>query len=146
MKTIKTKKLVLDNAALEEEFFEDVMLIGIVSPLEPHQLIWRIQKATGFLFNRNPEHDIEINGLFFPIYQFNEKGKFIEHIIYTNRKKTDFLLPEARNTDFIWMLKGSLQHAGYESMIPSIIQQINRVDHSFIINPAHLKNRQYLIL
>lgn len=146
MKAIKVKKLVLDNAALEEEFFEDVLLIGIVTPLEPHQLIWRIQKATGFLFKRDPDNDIEANGLFFPIYQLNENDKYIEHVIYTNRKKTDFLLPEARNTDFIWMLKGNLHHAGYETTIPLMLQQLSRIDHCFTINPAHLKNRQYLIL
>lgn len=146
MKAIKQKKLVLDNAILEEEFFEDALIIGIVCPLPSYKFIWHINQAFHFDFIRNHEFEIETKDKFFEVYQFIEHDKLIEHIMYTNRKGTDFLLDDVKNVDFIWMIKGGYLQDRYAIQLADLLKNMNIVNYCVSIDSNQLNSRQHLIL
>jgi len=146
MKTIKTKRQVLDISMIEEEFFEDAFLMGIVCPLPSYRFIWNIEQYFHFLFERRHEFEVEANSGCFEVYTCCEEEKLVEHTIYTNRKGTSYLIPEAKNIDFIWMIKGSYLPAEYRNLLPGNLQNVAIIDHCFIIDAGQLKSRQHLIL
>ena len=51
-------KLKIDNDDLEEEFFCDALIMGIVAPLKDYTLIWNINQMLGYRFVVN--HNLEI--------------------------------------------------------------------------------------
>jgi hypothetical protein len=146
MKAIKQKKQVLDNSMIEDEFFEDAMLIGIVCPLPSYQFVWRINKAFNYMFERTHEFEVEVKNEFYEVYCFAEDEKLIEHTIYVNRKNTHFLLDEIKHIDFIWMIKGGALPQEYTTQLPTYLNEVNAVVHSFILNPQQLKSKHLLIL
>jgi hypothetical protein len=146
MKSIRNKKQVLDNSMLEEEFFEDVILLGIVCALPSYQLIWHINQAFNYQFGRNHEFEIEVKGNFYEVYTYEEHEKMIGHTIYTNRRQTSFLLEEAKNIDFIWMIKGAYLPPEYADFPSGYLNRMKYLTHSFVLNTQQLKSKHLLIL
>jgi hypothetical protein len=145
-KTVKSKKLILDNSMLEEDFFEDVVLIGVVCPLASYRFVWQINQAFSYSFCRHHEYEVELKDVYFEVYNFIEPERLTEHNIFTNRKETHFLLEEAKNIDFIWMIKSSYYSKQYATELLESLKKITSVDHCFQIYPKKLKSRQHLIL
>lgn len=143
---MKAKKLILDNTALEEEFFEDIQLLGMVCPSEAYQFIWRINEAFNYHFVRNTEYDIHVDDTVFSVYTFKQEDRFLEHFIVGNRQRTQFMLPEIKHVDFIWMQKGNIHHQPELALIPKLLPQLKGVVHVFPIESRTLSKRQYLIL
>lgn len=143
---MRAKKLILDNAILEEEFFEDIQLLGIVCPSESYQFIWRIQEAFNYSFVRNTDYDIYVDEKTFRVYSYQQPERFLEHFIIGNRQGTNFLLSEIKNVDYIWMLKGNVFNQKEPTLISSHLTQLKDVVHVFPIDSANLSKRQYLIL
>ena len=143
---MKSKKLILDNVALEDEFFEDIQLLGIVCPSEAYQLIWRINEAFNYDFVRNTDYDIHLDEKLFTVFTFQQPERFLEHFIISNRQRTNFLLPEIRNVDFIWMQKGNIVNQPELIKIPNLLAQLKGIVHIFPIDSSTLSKRQYLIL
>ena len=52
-------KLKLDIDSLNEDFFEDTRLLGIIAPVKNFQLCWKLNNLLGFDFRLNA--DIEIH-------------------------------------------------------------------------------------
>ncbi|MBK7763806.1 MAG: IPExxxVDY family protein [Bacteroidetes bacterium] len=142
----KSKKLVLDNSMLEHDYFENSALIGIVCPYDSHRFIWHLNKAFNFDFQRDHTCEINTEKRSFEVYTFIEDEKLISHTIYTNRKKTDFMLEEAKNIDFIWMIKAGYLQKTYIELLTEVLKKMNVVVYSFPIHYENLKSKQLLIL
>lgn|SRR6185436_5260051 len=103
-------KLSLDNDALTEEFFEDTRLLGIMAPVKDYQFCWHLNSTIGLDFRVN--HDLEIKlikkrrNYFFSVYEYTEPTKFLSHYVYNNQFEGEYLLPEFRHLDFLWLMKG----------------------------------------
>ncbi|MCC7030669.1 MAG: hypothetical protein IT257_10205, partial [Chitinophagaceae bacterium] len=67
IKNNKQKNQILDNAYLEDEFFEDVKLLGIVSASEYYRLISFINQRLGLHFSRNHDLEIRLNEITYPV-------------------------------------------------------------------------------
>ncbi|HQW46314.1 MAG: IPExxxVDY family protein [Bacteroidetes bacterium] len=146
MKISKPKNQVLDNSDLEDEFFEDVRLIGIVSASEYYQLISYINQRLAFSFVRNHELEIQIQQHFFPVFEYKDEEKLIEHYIFCNRRKTNYMMPDAKNIDFIWLLKGNFQYQEKIQQLPVFLKKVEGIDFCFDIVSDSLKMRQLLII
>lgn len=142
----KSQKLILDIAYIDEEFFEDVFLIGIVCAKPSYQFIWNINEKLNFNFCKNHDHEKEINETYFSIFSYEDSSKLIEHFIYENRKQPHYLLSEAKNIDYLWLIKGGHHSRDLMQKILQYLSQINIITHSFEIITETLKNRQILIL
>lgn len=105
----KGTKLVLDNREMIESFFEDTRLIGIMAPVKDYQFCWHLNRALGLDFRIN---DLEIQrtqkkrDYFFAVYEYAEPSGSLVHYVYNNQFDGEYLLPEFRHLDFLWLMKG----------------------------------------
>ena len=105
----RSTKLVLDNREMIESFFEDTRLIGIMAPVKDYQFCWHLNTSLGLDFRIN---DLEIQrtqkkrNYFFAVYEYAEPSGSLIHYVYNNQFDGEYLLPEFRHLDFLWLMKG----------------------------------------
>lgn len=141
----KSQKNTIDNDLLEAEFFEDVLLIGIVSAFEYYKLVSFIIERLNIPFERYIEMDNVVSDICYPTFKYVNEDKNIEHFIFCNKRKTNVLMQDAKNIDFIYMLKGSLSNQNEIQHFHSYLKKVEGIDFSFFIENTKLKSRQYLI-
>ena len=104
------QKLKIDNEALAEEFFEDSTLLGIVAPIKDYQFSWQLNQFLGFNFRVNNDIEIQLTkkkrSYFFSIYEYAIPSISLWHYLYNNQYDGEYLLPEFKHLDFLWLMKG----------------------------------------
>ncbi|MBC7536978.1 MAG: IPExxxVDY family protein [Ferruginibacter sp.] len=141
-------KLKIDNETLAEEFFECTHLFGIVAPVKDYQFTWHINERLGFKFRINNGLEIQLRkkerNYFFSIYEYEVPGCCLVHYLYHNQYDGEYLLPEFKHLDFLWLVKGEsvsideltlLQQS--IKLLPSV-QLVNEMTHEKIKNKQHL--------
>lgn len=142
-------KLRIDNAALAEEFFEDTSLLGIVAPIKAYQFCWHLNQILGFDFRIN--HDLEIQlskksrTYYFSIYEFESKTGSVKHYLYNNQFDGEYLLPEFKHLDFLWMIRDELIPDEELSGLMSSIRSIPSVQLVMEMTNEQIRNKQHLI-
>ena len=102
-------KLRLNIETLNDDFFEETRLLGITAPVKNYQFCWQLNNLLGFNFRLN--NDIEISlrknnrNYHFSIYQSQEPNSFLNHYLYHNHCDGEYLLPEFKHMDFLWLMK-----------------------------------------
>ncbi|MEY2639005.1 MAG: hypothetical protein RIR90_487 [Bacteroidota bacterium] len=108
--SMATSKLILDIEELNEDFFEETRLLGIMGSMKNYQFCLQVNKLLGFQFRMNPEIEIHLRKkdrrYYFSIYESKEKNSFLTHYLYHNHCDGEYLLPEFRHMDFLWLMKG----------------------------------------
>jgi hypothetical protein len=105
-----TMKLKLNIDDMTEEFFDGTRLLGVVAPVKDYQFCWLLNHRLRFDFRIN--HDIEIQltkkqrKYFFGVYEYQEANNSLQHFLYNNQFDGEYLLPEFKHLDFLWLLKG----------------------------------------
>jgi len=144
-----SKNLLLDINDSYEEFFEDAIVIGIVAPYKSYKFCLRLNKLLHFNFKLNTEIQILLRkkdrNYSFSIYQSDVRHSFIKHYLYDNRNDGETLLPEFKNIDFIWMIKGASSYENQLNEILQIINSISGVQLATEIKLERLHNKQNLI-
>ncbi len=143
-------KLKIDNESLVEEFFECTKLLGIVAPVKDYLFSWHINQKMGFNFRINNCLEIHLRkkdrNYFFSVYEYEVPNCCMIHYLYNNQYDGEYLLPEFKHLDFLWLAKGeemekeeltNLQQS--IKLIPAV-QLVNEMTHEKI------KNKQHLIL
>jgi len=142
-------KLKIDNESLAEEFFEDSLLLGIVAPVKDYLFSWQLNQVLGFNFRVN--HDIEIKlskkqrTYYFSIYEYTVPAAGIIHYLYNNQFDGEYLLPEFKHLDFLWLIKG--EDVGKEDLL-SLMQAIRSLPGVQLVNEMtneKIKHKQHLI-
>ena len=141
-------KLKIDNESLAEEFFDNTHLLGIVAPLKDYQFTWLINQHMGYKFRINNGLEIQLRkksrNYFFSIYNYEVPGCCLVHYLYHNQYDGEYLLPEFKHLDFLWLTKGEdvapnelsvLQQS--IKLLPSV-QLVNELTHEKIKNKQHL--------
>lgn len=143
-------KLKIDNDELAEEFFEGIRLIGIVCPQKDYQFCWNVNQYLQIDFRIN--HDLEVclskkgRNYFFSIYQFLEPIGSMVHYLYNNQYDGEFLLPEFRHFDFIWLLRDDEIEQEFVQELLHAIRLLPGVQLVSEISPAMVKNKSHLIV
>lgn len=123
-------KLTLDNKELTGMFFEDTRVLGIMTTVKDYQFCWHINNSTGLDFRLNHELEIKLvrkkRKYYFSLYEYNEPNKFLSHYIYKNQFDGEYLLPEFRNLDFLWLMKGDEVN---EETVQETIQTVRLIPH-----------------
>lgn len=102
-------KLTLSTKDLTDGFFEESKLLGIVAPMKDYQFCWQVNNLLKIDFRIN--HDLEIQlkkkerNYFFGVYEYAERSTCLKHYLYNNQYAGEYLLPEFRHLDFLWLLK-----------------------------------------
>ena len=141
-------KLRLDLEELAEDFFRDTRLIGIVAPIKDYQLCWQLNQLLTIDFRNNNDIEIQLKrkkrDYYFAVFQYCEAGNSLVHYLYNNQFDGEYLLPEFRHLDFLYLLKGDVVADDYLQQLMETIKKINGVQlvmelvHDKIRNKAHM--------
>jgi hypothetical protein len=142
-------KLLLDNKDLTHEFFEDTRLLGIMAPIKDYQFCWQVNSTLGMDFRINNEIEIQLTrkkrNYFFAVYEFSEPTGSLCHYIYNNRFDGEYLLPEFRHLDFLWMMKGDLVCDERLQQISEFIRTMNGIQLVVELTNEKIKNKEHLV-
>ena len=141
-------KLKMDNSLMLDEFFDGTRLIGIVAPVKGYQLCWQINSRMEFDFRMNNELEIQLEKkmrkYYFTVYEYRQPASALFHFLYHNQFDGEFLLPEFKHLDYLWLLKGDSINEGEFNLIQQSlrslpgIQMVTELSNDKIRNKGHL--------
>jgi len=141
-------KLKLDIHDMTNEFFEDSRLLGIVNPIKDYQFCRQLNRQLRFDFRINNQIEIQLKKkqrrYFFSVYEFSETHCSLNHYLYNNQFDGEYLLPEFRHLDFLWLLKGDeVDNPFLNDLMQAIksitgVQLVMELAHDKIKHKAHL--------
>lgn len=142
-------KLVLDTRELTEEFFSDTRLLGIMAPVKDYQFCWHLNTSIGLSFRMNNDIEIKLikkrRNYFFSVYEYNEPARFLSHYVYNNQFDGEYLLPEFKHLDFLWLMKGDeVSDTSLQETIQTI-RSINSVQLVVELTNEKIKNKEHLV-
>ncbi|MBC7886838.1 MAG: IPExxxVDY family protein [Ferruginibacter sp.] len=141
-------KLKIDNETIAREFFEDAILLGIAAPIKDYQFSWQLNQTLGFDFRINHDFEIQLTKkerrYYFSIYEYAVPSTSVTHYLYNNQFDGEYLLPEFKHLDFVWLIKGEFMSTDeLKALILSIkalpvVQLVNEMTNEKIKNKQHL--------
>ena len=142
-------KLKLDIDELADDFFEGTHLLGIVAPIKDYQFCRLLNNHLRFDFRINNEIEIQLTKkqrkYFFCVYEYLEANNSLRHYLYKNQFDGEYLLPEFRHLDFLWLLKGDRVSDGVIADLLQSIKTISGVQLVMLLTPDKIKSRGHLI-
>ena len=142
-------KLKLDLDELAEEFFRDTRLVGIVAPIKDYQLCWQLNQLLTIDFRNNNDIEIQLKrkkrDYYFAVFQYCETSNSLVHYLYNNQFDGEYLLPEFKHLDFLWLLKGDPVNDATMQSIMHAIRSINGVQLVMELTNEKIRNRGHLI-
>ena len=142
-------KLSLNNQDLAEAFFEDTRLLGIMAPVKDYQFCWQLNSLMGMDFRIN--NDIEI-GLkkkkrtyYFSVYQYGEPTGSLCHYLYNNQFDGEYLLPELKHLDFLWLMKDDVVTDQYLQQVIGTIRSLSGVQLVMELTNEKVRNKEHLV-
>lgn len=140
-------KLDLDDLA--NDFFDNTRLLGIVAPLKSYQFCWHLNHLLHFDFRINNELEIQLykkkRRYYFSIFEFREPLGSLVHYLYNNQFDGEYLLPEFRHLDFLWLMKGDTVADKYLQQLTGAIKTITGVQLVTEIPDEQIRNKGHLI-
>lgn len=102
-------KLKIDHQQMTKRFYEESRLMGIVAPMEAYKFCWKINRLLNFDFRIVPEMELSMNKMgrtyFFSLYMYHQPTNSATHFLYSNHDQGEFLLPELKHFDYLWLVK-----------------------------------------
>jgi len=142
-------KLVLDNKNLADDFFEDTRLLGIMAPIKDYQLCWHLNNLMRMDFRNNNDIEIQLSkkerNYFFAVYEFSEPTGSLSHYLYNNRFDGEYLLPEFRHLDFLWLMKGDVVDENTLQQTINDIKAISGVQLVIELTNQKIRNKEHLV-
>lgn len=134
---------------INEDFFEDTRLLGIMAPLKSYQLCLQLNGLLGYQFRLNTDIDIHVRkkerNYYFSVYQSSEANSFLEHYLYHNQFDGEYLLPEFRHIDFLWLMKGDFVDDEKCQFIRHTVNSIAGVQLVVELTNEQIKNKGNMI-
>ena len=141
-------KLKLDMEEMAEAFFEDTRLVGIVAPIKDYQFCWQLNGLFHFNFRLNNAIEIQLTKKLirfsFPVFEYPESNSSLVHYLYNNKHNGEYLLPEFKHNDFLWLMKGdAVDDSKFETISKSIrqingVQMVSELTHERIAHRGNL--------
>jgi hypothetical protein len=142
-------KLVLDNKNLADDFFEDTRLLGIMAPIKDYQLCWYLNNLMRMDFRINNDIEIQLSkrerNYFFAVYEFSEPTGSLSHYLYNNRFDGEYLLPEFKHLDFLWLMKGDIVNEESLQQTINDIKEISGVQLVIELTNQKIRNKEHLV-
>ncbi len=142
-------KLILDTQDITDGFFEDTRLLGIMAPMKDYQFCWQLNNMLGVDFRVNNEIEIQLKkknrNYFFSLYEYREPATALEHYIYNNQFDGEYLLPEFKHLDFLWLMKGDIVTDEMLQQQTENIKSINGVQLVMELTNEKIRNKEHLI-
>lgn len=142
-------KLKLDLDDLADEFFEETHLLGIVAPVKDYQFCWSLNNSLRFNFRANTDIEIQLlkktREYFFSIHEYRQPNSSLVHYLYRNHCDGEYLLPEFKHLDYLWLLKGDMVTSEFVDNLKSTIKSLNGVQLVMELTNEKIKNKGHLI-
>ncbi len=149
--TLSVKNNILNVDGLNEDFLHGTRLLGITAPIKKHLFCWRINTLLNLDFKLCSEKEIPIQKknrkYFFSIYQsYEPTNAFLEHIIYNTQYDGEYLLPELKHMDYLWLIRGdSVIEEDHVNFIKQGVKAIAGVQLVAEITPDQIKSKGNLV-
>ncbi|TCZ70492.1 IPExxxVDY family protein [Flaviaesturariibacter aridisoli] len=142
-------KLVLDHREMTDSFFEDTRLLGIMAPLRDYTFCWHINQVMGIDFRINNEIEIQLKrknrDYFFTVFEYLQPNTSLTHYLYNNQYDGEYLLPEFRHLDFLWLFKGDPVSDTEMDSVLQTIRSIKGVQLVVEMTNEQIKNKEHLV-
>lgn len=143
-------KWTLNTALMQEDFFSDAALIGIVSPVPAYQFCWMLNQHFDMDFVRDAEHDICVQNKgteqhYFAVYQYAAPLNGPKYVLYKLKNNKQNLLPEAKGLDYLWMVQSSCP-GNHAEQLTGLLRTMPQVQMAQMIAPSQLKNLNNLLV
>lgn len=140
----------LDIGQTADNFFDQCQLIGIVAPIKQYSFVWHINQKLGLQMRLNNDLEIplrkKIRNYYFSVFEYKVPGSVLTYYLYNNKNEGEYLLPEFKHLDFLWLNKyDTLSEASLNELVLNL-RQLPLVQMAVPIKHELLKNRDYLIL
>ena len=142
-------KLILDKDELTNCFFEDCRILGIMASIKDYQFCWHLNSVMGMDFRINNEIEIQLKrkkrDYFFSVYEFPEPTASLAHYVYNNHCDGEYLLPEFKHLDFLWLLKGDVVADKLLQEMVNSIREIKAVQLVVELTNESIKHKEHLV-
>jgi hypothetical protein len=142
-------KLKLDIGDLSEDFFEDARLLGIVAPVKNYQFCWFVNQLLQLNFRVNNDIEIQLTKkqrkYFFGVYEYHEPTSSLSHFVYNNHFDGEYLLPEFKYLDFLWLLKGDVVNNEFLKELIGLLKTIHCVQLVTELTNEKIKHKTHLV-
>lgn len=142
-------KLKLNIDDMTDDFFEDTRLLGIVAPVKDYQLVLQLNNRLRFAFRNNSDLEIQLTKrqrkYFFNIYEYREPGNALQHFLYNNQFDGEYLLPEFKHLDFLWLQKGDTVPDEKLGHLMNSVRSVPGVQLVMELTQDKIKNKAHLI-
>jgi hypothetical protein len=142
-------KLRLDIDEINDDFFEDTRLLGITATVKNYQFCMQLNNMLGYDFRLNPDIEIHLRkkerNYYFSIYQFAENHSPLIHYLYQNQFDGEYLLPEFKHMDFLWLMKYDYVDDEKCNWIKQTIRNLNGVQMITELTNEQIKNKGNMI-
>ncbi len=141
-------KYKIDNSELIDEFYVSTHIVGIVAPVKAYHFCWKLNQILKLDFRTDRGLEIQLEKkqrkYFFTIYSYNERNNSRKHYIYQNQNDGEYLLPELKHLDFIWLIQDEemtideLIRLQIQIREIKIVQLVSELSIDIIKNKSHL--------
>jgi len=142
-------KLTLNVEDLTSDFFEDARLLGIVAPVKDYQFCWNVNNKLRFKFRSNNDIEIQLKKktrtYFFAVFQYDEPNSSLSHYLYKNHFDGEYLLPEFKHLDYLWLLKGDVVDDAILHDLVNSLRTMNSVQLVTELTNEKIKHKGNLI-
>jgi len=103
----------------------------------------------GMDFRINNDIEIQLTkkkrNYFFAVYEFCEPTGSLFHYVYNNRFDGEYLLPEFKHLDFLWLMKGDIVNEETLHQTINGIKEINGVQLVVELTNEKIRNKEHLV-
>ena len=142
-------KFKLETEDLEDDFFEDTHLLGLVAPIKDYQFSWMLNHAINIDFRLNNDLEIQFfkkqRHYYYSIFEYAQPHTSLMHYLYKNQCDGEYLLPELKQFDFLWLLKGDTISSEFLTGLQQSIRGINGVQLVMELAHEKIKHKEHLI-
>jgi hypothetical protein len=128
------------------DFYQETSFLGIISPVKDYKLCWLLNRHLGFDFTLNIEKEVvtmkKKRTYFFSVFDCFEASTWSHYDLYNNKYEGEFLLPEFKHIDFLWIIKGD---SNFNYLLPAI-KNIPEIQFTVNITLDMIKSKEQLIL
>lgn len=142
-------KFKLDQDSLTNDFFDNFRLFGIMAPIKNYTFCWKLNVTLGTNFKLSNQKELKLHNkqrnYFFNLYEWQEPNSFLEHHLYHNQYDGNYLLPEFKNMDFLWLMKGDIVEEEKCNWLKNTVKSIEGVQLIVELSKDKIKNKSNLI-
>jgi len=142
-------KLVLDTKDLTDGFFEETRLLGIMAPVKDYQFCWQLNSLLGMDFRVKLDIEIQLKrkkrDYYFTVFEYSEPTGSLAHYVYNNQFDGEYLLPEFRHFDYLWLMKGDIVSDDYLQQTSNSIKAMHGVQLVTELTNEKIRNKEHLV-